>query len=75
MKEEITHLGGLDDCPLHTNKPYGYTHVSHGQMSIARHYGCMKVNGESYTYFADSDELVRDDVLKWQKKQAKNEKA
>lgn len=38
--------------------------VSQGMFSIARHYGGIKLNGQSYTYFAEHDELIRDDVLK-----------
>ena len=64
-----THLLGLDSCPLHRNTPFGMANVSMTQLSIARHYGGIKFNGDHYTYFADTDELVRDDVLKWQRKQ------
>ena len=45
------------------------TNVSMTQLSIARHYGGIRYNGDQYKYFADTDELVRDDVLKWQRKQ------
>lgn len=41
----------------------GWRHVSHTQLSIARHYGGTNVNGVHYTYIPESDELVRDDVL------------
>ena len=41
-----------------------YRHVSHTQMSIARHYGGMNVNGEKYTYFPQTDELVSTWALK-----------
>lgn len=64
-----THLLGLDSCPLHRKTPFGMTNVSMTQLSIARHYGCIRYNGDQYTYFPDTDELVRDDVLKWQRKQ------
>lgn len=62
---------GLDRCPLHRKTPYGMTNVSMTQLSIARHYGGIKYNGESYTYLPKTDELIRDDVLKWQTKNAK----
>ena len=39
-------------------------HVSHTQLSIARHYGGITYNGASYTYLAADDCLVRNDVLK-----------
>lgn len=69
-----TGLFGLDGCPLHRKTPYGMTNVSMTQLSIARHYGGIKYNGESYTYLPKTDELIRDDVLKWQTKNAKNAK-
>jgi len=63
-----TRLSGLEDCPLSRKAPFGVTSVSTSQFSIARHYGGIRFNGEDYTYFPDTDELVRDDVLKWQGK-------
>ena len=38
--------------------------VSRTQLSIARHYGGITYNGAAYTYLAESDSLVRNDVLK-----------
>lgn len=69
--EMKTALTGLDDCPLHRKTPFGMTNVSMTQLSIARHSGGIKYNGDQYTYLPESDELIRDDVLKWQKKSAK----
>ena len=66
-----TGLFGLDGCPLHRKTPFGMTNVSMTQLSIARHYGGIKYNGESYTYLPKTDELIRNDVLKWQTKNAK----
>lgn len=60
--EDITALQTSD---LHTNSPFAIAGVSHGIFSVARYYGGCKIQGASYTYFAESDELVRDDVLKW----------
>lgn len=57
---------GLDGCPLHRRTPYGITNVRMSQFSVARYSGGCKYNGESYTYLPDTDELIRDDVLKWQ---------
>lgn len=42
----------------------GWRDVSYTQLSIARYYGGTNVNGVHYTYIPESDELVRDDVLK-----------
>jgi hypothetical protein len=64
-------LAGLDACPLHRKTPFGMTNVSMTQLSIARHYGGIKYNGESYTYLPKTDELIRNDVLKWQTKNTK----
>lgn len=66
-----TGLFGLEDCPLHRKTPYGMKNVSMTQLSIARYYGGIKYNGDRYTYLPKTDELIRDDVLKWQKKNAK----
>lgn len=45
------------------------TNVSMTQLSIARYYGGCKYQGDSYTYLPHTDELIRDDVLKWQRKE------
>ena len=52
-------------CGLHKRTPYGITNVSMTQFSIARHFGGIKYNGDDYTYFPHTDELIRDDVLRW----------
>ena len=62
-------LLGVGECGLHRRTPYGMTNVSTTQLSIARHYGGIKYNDESYTYLPKTDELIRDDVLKWKRKQ------
>lgn len=49
---------------LHTRTPYAITGVTYTQFSVARHYGGMKYNGDSYTYIPTEDVLVRDDVIK-----------
>ena len=49
---------------LHTNTPYAIRGVSRGMFSVARLYGRAKYNGASYTYIPETDELVRDDVVK-----------
>jgi len=62
-------LSGVGDCGLHRRTPYGMTNVRMTQLSIARHYGGITFNGDSYTYLPHTDELIRDDVLKWKTKQ------
>lgn len=62
-------LLGVEACGLHRATPYGITNVSVTQFSIARHYGGIKFNGEEYTYLPHTDELIRNDVLKWKRKQ------
>ena len=64
-------LSGLSECPLHQRTPYGMANVSMSQLSIARHYGGITYSGDSYTYLPKTDELIRNDVLKWQSNQAK----
>jgi hypothetical protein len=55
----------LAKCPLNHDTPFVFRNVSMSQLSIARHYGGIRYNGELYTYFPQTDELVRDDVLQW----------
>ena len=54
--------------------PIGYAGVSRTPLSLARHSGGATVQGRRYTYFAESDELWRDDVLAlvhgWRKDEA-----
>lgn len=66
-------LAGLENCPLHRNTPFGICNVRMTQFSIARFYGAAKYNGDSFTYLPDTDELIRDDVLRWRMKQLKGE--
>lgn len=67
----MTHLDDLEKCPLHRRTPFGITNVTATQFSIARYYGAVKFNGDSYTYLPDTDELIRDDVLRWKKRNVK----
>lgn len=48
-----------------------YRNVSQTQLSVARFYGCAKVNGSSYTYMPDTDCLIRDDILRKDKAKIK----
>lgn len=66
-------LVGLEECPLHKRTPFGMTNVRMTQLSIARFYGACRYNGDTYTYLPDTDELIRDDVLRWRFGQLKRE--
>lgn len=70
MSDTITAswLDGLEACPLDDRTPFGIKNVSRTQFSVARHYGGCTFNGASYTYIPTTDELIRDDVLKWKMK-------
>jgi hypothetical protein len=50
--------------------PERISHVSHGQFSVARHFGGCKFQGEYYHYDAENDSLVRRDV--WDKELKKD---
>ena len=50
-------------------KHLAFAHVSNTQLSIARHYGGIQFDGHSFTYIPATDELIRDDVLKFIVKQ------
>jgi hypothetical protein len=50
---------------LSRETPYLITGVSHGYFSVARHYGGCIVSGKHYVYIPATDELIRDDVMKW----------
>lgn len=65
-------LKGVELCGLHRRTPYGITNVSMTQLSIARHYGGCKFQGDSYTYLPDTDELIRNDVLRWKNHKKSN---
>lgn len=43
------------------------------QFSIARFSGAITFNGDTFTYLPDTDELIRDDVLRWRREQLKRE--
>jgi hypothetical protein len=67
-------LTALQLSTLPRDMPFMITGVSHGQFSIARHSGGISYNGRHYTYIPATDELVRDDVVKWLKKKRKENK-
>ena len=64
-------LSDLDACPLHRKSPFGITNVTQTQFSIARYYGGINFNGSMYIYYPDTDELIREDDMKWKAKKLK----
>ena len=56
------------------DKALAWNNVSYTQLSIARHYGGMRIDGAQYTYLP-TDELIRDDVLKFVTKLRKQKKS
>jgi hypothetical protein len=59
----FAHFGVKPEAPA-----LAYRDVSNTQLSIARHYGGCTVNGASYYYYPDTDELIRHDVFRWVEK-------
>lgn len=49
---------------MERNRPERIYNVRKTQFSIARFYGCCKINGANYHYDADSDTLARMDIWK-----------
>jgi|WetSurMetagenome_2_1015567.scaffolds.fasta_scaffold562694_1 hypothetical protein len=67
----------LQSSGLKREAPFLITNVSNTQFSVARHYGGCMAYGQKYTYNPLTDELIRDDVLKWigrERKKIKKEK-
>lgn len=58
-------IDALNDSKLTRASPFAIRGVSQTQLSIARHYGGCRYNGASYTYLPETDELIRDDVLRF----------
>lgn len=59
---------------LPNDPPYIMQAVSYGQLSIARYYGGCTYNKVHYVYIPATDELLRDDVVKWLKTYRKKAK-
>lgn len=57
------------------NETIAYRDVSMTQLSIARHYGGAQLPGGSFTYIPHTDELIRDDVLRYVTKLRREEYA
>lgn len=51
-----------------------YRHISHGQLSLARYSMGARINGYHYVYNPVTDELLREDALKFLAKLRKAEK-
>ncbi len=73
MKSYLTQdeIDALQTSKLSRDTPFAIRHVLQTQFSIARFYGGATYNGKEYTYFPESEELIRDDVLKWIRKRRK----
>ena len=67
-EEEIT---ALQNSGLCRKTPYLIDGVSKSHFSIVRYYGGCDFQGKRYTYIPPTDELIRDDVLKWITKERK----
>lgn len=73
------HMTGAEFEALQLSKldratPFVIGGVSQSQLSIARHYGGCKFQGRNYSYLPLTDELLRDDVVKWLAKHRKAQK-
>lgn len=64
-------LVALNASTLPRDAPFAIQGVSLGFFSVARRYGAAVFNGARYTYIPATDELIRDDVIKWLAKQRK----
>lgn len=58
-------IDALQESDLSRETPFLIKCVSLGFFSIARYYGGATYNGQEYTYIHATDELIRNDVLKW----------
>jgi hypothetical protein len=67
----MTHIPDTSACPLSRKTPYSFKDVSNTGLALAQIYGGCNYMGQTYTYFPDTDELVRDDVLRWAKRKPK----
>ena len=50
---------------LPQDAPYAISGVSYTIFSLARHYGGIKFKGRDYEYMPATDELVREDVVRY----------
>jgi hypothetical protein len=64
-------LDALQASGLDPFTPYVIGGVSHSQFSVARHFGGCTYGGREYAYIPTTDELIREDVVKWVEKRRK----
>lgn len=64
-------IEALQATKLDRETPFVICGVSRSQLSIARFYGGCKFQGRNYSYIPTTDELLRDDVVKWLAKHRK----
>ncbi len=63
--EELAALSE-SSIPADDTEPWFFRQVTQTTLSIARHYGGVRLNGGTYyRYIPESDELIRGDVLEW----------
>lgn len=67
-------IEALQDSGLDRDTPYAIQGVINTQLSIARYYGGCKFMGRNYSYIPSTDELIRDDVVRWLAKYRKARK-
>lgn len=72
----MTTISDLKEFQAELKEKFGSEHISYSnvsmtQMSIARHYGGLKINGKFFIYNPKDDSLIREDVIKWIGKQKK----
>lgn len=67
-------IEALQATKLDRATPFVICGVSRSQLSIARFYGGCKFQGRNYSYIPTTDELLRDDVVKWLAKHRKEQR-
>jgi len=67
-------IEALQATKLDRTTPFVIYGVSQSQLSIARFYGGCKFQGRHYSYIPTTDELMRDDVVKWLAKHRKEQR-
>ena len=67
-------IDALQLSTLDKATPFLLRWVSKGQLSVARYYGGCTFQGRHYFYLPLTDELIRDDVVRWLAKYRKRQK-
>ena len=68
-------IDALQVSELHRKTPFLIANCQTSVFSIARHYGGARYQGYEYVYIPTTDELIRQDVLKWLAKYRKEQKS